>query len=286
MGSDRYSRQVLAFGREGQAGIASSRVGIVGLGGLGSQAAQGLAYLGVRDFVLVDDDLVEESNLNRLIGAVPADAASARKVDVAERLVRAVQPGADVETVGLNLRSTEALRALTSCPVIFGCVDHDGPRLILMELAAAYGATLIDCASDINVEDGQLREFGGRVVVSPAGEFCLDCAGEIDREVAKAELESPLTQEVRRAHGYGLGRHGPSPSVVCINGVVANLAVTEFLAMAAGVRKPTGHLVYYGLRGGRVNVREAKRPDDCYTCGYLAHQGDGADIFRYANPDG
>ena len=116
-----------------------------------------------------------------------------------------------------NLKSVDALRALSACRTVFRCVDHDGPRLILMELCAAYGATLIDAPATSmlrKVPAGVRRPSGGFF----AGVLCLDCAGEIDKEVAKAELETPLKQEVRRAHGYGLGRHGPAPSVFCING--------------------------------------------------------------------
>ena len=64
---DRFSRQILAFGEKGQSAIAHTKVGIVGLGGVGSFVAQMLAYLGVNEFLLVDDDIIEESNLNRLI---------------------------------------------------------------------------------------------------------------------------------------------------------------------------------------------------------------------------
>ena len=53
---DRWARQVLAFGESGQRKIAAVHAGIVGLGGIGSQVAQALGYLGVRRYTLVDDD--------------------------------------------------------------------------------------------------------------------------------------------------------------------------------------------------------------------------------------
>ena len=58
--SKRYDRQVRAFGPAGQDLITSTRVAIVGLGGIGSIVASELAHLGVRDIVLIDDDKVEE----------------------------------------------------------------------------------------------------------------------------------------------------------------------------------------------------------------------------------
>lgn len=69
----RYERQLRAFGPEGQQSLERLRVGIIGLGGTGSLVAQQLAHLGVGHMTLVDFDLVDESNLNRLVGAGAVD---------------------------------------------------------------------------------------------------------------------------------------------------------------------------------------------------------------------
>lgn len=281
--ANRYTRQILIFGEEGQRKIESAQVGIVGLGGMGSQIAQDLAYLGVLSYILIDDDYTDESNLNRTVGAFLRDAKTkALKVNIAKRHIQQINPEATVVTIPKNLRSREALEALISCPIIFGCVDGDGPRLILMELAAAYESILIDSATEVFVEDEEVSDFGGRVVVARPGDFCLHCANQIDMEVAKQELEIPAIRELRKAHGYGLGDEVKAPSVISLNGVVANLAVTEFLAMITGIRDPHRHLTYYGLRG-KMNIRQDQHRDDCYTCGYLVGSREQANIFRYDN---
>jgi len=59
MSDGRFSRQILAFGEEGQRKLATAKIGIVGLGGMGSHIAQALAYLGAEDFLTVDDDIVD-----------------------------------------------------------------------------------------------------------------------------------------------------------------------------------------------------------------------------------
>ncbi|MHB1343787.1 MAG: HesA/MoeB/ThiF family protein [Thermoleophilia bacterium] len=293
---NRYARQILAFGEEGQRKIEAAKVGIVGLGGIGSHIAQGLAYLGVRSFVLVDDDRAEDTNLNRLVGAVPVDVVNKTpKVFITERHIRQIQPEAEVLPVDKNLRSREALETLIGCSTIFGCVDHDAPRLILMELAAAYELVLIDSASEfvrdqLDPEEGRIVEIGGRVVLSLPGRFCLDCAGEIDMERAKDELLSSEVREIRRVHGYGLGEQAPAPAVVSLNGVVANLALTEFLFMATNFREPNRYLRYCAYRegdpqSGKVTIRTNRRREDCYTCGYMVGKRDESNIFRYALPD-
>src|SRR5437867_2924038 len=109
MTDDRWARQVLAFGEAGQRKIAAVHAGVVGLGGIGAQIAQALGYLGVVRYTLVDDDRVETTNLNRLVGATPDDAATTvLKVDVARRLLRAINPAVEAVSLPRNLRTREA----------------------------------------------------------------------------------------------------------------------------------------------------------------------------------
>jgi hypothetical protein len=98
--------------------------------------------------------------------------------------------------------------------------------------------------------------------------------------MAKQDLETKDVQELRRKHGYGLGAVVEAPSVIMLNGVVANLAITEFMFYATGIRKPMSHLTYHGLRG-KVNERQAVKKNGCYTCEYLAGKGEAVNIFRY-----
>jgi molybdopterin/thiamine biosynthesis adenylyltransferase len=283
MNLNRNARQILAFGQQGQEQIEKTTVTIVGLGGLGAHIAQGLAYLGVINFQLIDHDVLTDTNLNRTPGAFPEDI-GLPKVEIAKRHILRINQAANVIALTKNLRTSEALSAATSSSHIFGCLDHDAPRLILMELAAAYSIKYIDCASEIfPPKDGAPIDFGGRVVVSTPGDFCLCCAGQIDLEMAKQELEDEASRKVREAHGYGLGNKGEAASVFSLNGVVANLAMTEFMVMVTGIRQPERKLSYRGMRGIVVSSTD-KRKHDCFNCGYLAGIREAANIFRYALP--
>ena len=282
---DKFSRQILAFGEEGQARIAGSRVGIVGLGGMGSLIAQMLAYLGVREFILVDDDIVEESNLNRLVGASFDDVKNKTpKIEVAKKVISSINPSAKVNTLLKNLRSDEALDSLCEAPrVIFGCVDNDAARLILTELAAAYNKTLIDSATEI-ISSDNFKEFGGRVIVARPGDFCLLCAGQIDLEIAGEELGSDKENDFRKALGYGLGENVPDPAVISLNGIIAGLAVTEFIMLVTGLRPPCRKITYRGMRGVfRESIDEKRK--DCWVCKTLAGAREKADIKRYLKKD-
>lgn len=264
--NERYSRNEGLFGQRGQVTIAETRVAIVGLGGLGSHVAQQLGYLGVRSYALIDFDHVTESSLNRLIGATDADISTRTlKIDVAERVITAIQPNATIAKVGGPLTEQAAVAALTDADVVFGCVDRDIHRLDLTEIAARHAKPYFDLATDTAGYDHEV--YGGRMVLAD-GTQCLVCLPEVldQRAVATDRLDANLLDAHDRIYGINrdaLGRSGPA--VVSINGVVASLAVTEFMARTTGLRQPVKHLVY---RADLGTVRRSNDPaaSDCYYC--------------------
>lgn len=267
MASRRYDRNIRLLGEAGQDRIEASLVAVIGLGGLGSHVVQQLAYLGVQRLLLIDNDVVDETNLNRLVGATPDDALAHRaKTEVATRAVRTINPDASAEALRLPVGDPRALDAVRTASVIVGCVDNDSARLTLTELASRNSIPYLDAASDAGETDGFLW-YGGRVVTSHKGLRCLSCCQELDQDALRVER---MTDEQRRADReiYGVDRSVlgvAGPSVVSINGVVASLAVTEFVALVTGLREPIGHLVYHGHRG-IVTTREDPDSGNCYYC--------------------
>ena len=114
---------------------------------------------------------VEATNLNRLVGATAEDARSARlKVDVVERMALSVDPLIEVIKIPNSVTSDAAVNALQTVDHIVGCLDHDGPRLLLTVLSSTYDKPYLDLATDISVDDAW---FGGRVIFASGGEGCL-----------------------------------------------------------------------------------------------------------------
>lgn len=252
---ERYSRQEALFGTAGQQRLAATRVAVVGVGGLGCHVVQQLAYAGVVDYQVADPDFVSVSNLNRLVGAVPSDAQQANmKVDVAARVIRAVQPQA-------RARATTTGDVLSGCDVLFGCVDSDVVRLELTLACAAARVPFFDLASDTG--EGW---YGGRVLFSGDGERCAACMDLIDREALREETDG---QRREREAIYGIRTSAladTGPSVVSINGVVASLATTEFLKWRTGLAEPATLLTYRADRGTVMASRDEPHPG-CYYCG-------------------
>jgi molybdopterin-synthase adenylyltransferase len=264
---DRFHRQVLALGADGQAALQTIVVGVVGLGGTGSIVAAQLAHLGVRDLVFVDGDRVETSNLPRIVGASGEDV-DTPKVKVAARY--ASRLGASVLAVPTALAGEPELEALRGCDVIFSCVDRHAPRAILNRLAYSADIPLIDMGTAFRVDSvGAVVGDAGRVIVTGPGRPCLACWGVLDPERLRVEALSLDDLERERGCGYIQGARVHQPSVIPFNGMVASAAVIEFLRICAGFGDGApgpDHLAFSFVNpGSRKVTRAAVR--SCAICG-------------------
>ncbi|MCP2337966.1 ThiF family adenylyltransferase [Actinomadura rupiterrae] len=139
--ADRHDRQIRAFGRHGQHRLRATTAAVVGAGGIGSLIAQGLAHLGIGRLIVVDPDVVEATNLNRLAGATPDDARDGTpKAEAAARTVRRIPVRAMTETI----LDTDVWLSLRCADLIFGAVDSlTAP--ILQSLAATGNVRVARC---------------------------------------------------------------------------------------------------------------------------------------------
>lgn len=284
-----FDRQLPWFTPAGQRMLGRLRVGVVGAGGTGSPVVQNLVYLGVRDFVVVDDDAADETSMNRLVTAAAADLGTAKGI-LARRLIRSVAPTASVRHIPSKLQSQDALDALKGVDLLVGCVDNDGARLILNELALAYEIPYLDLAVGIDAEEGCVNIAGGRLCVVLPGGACLYCMDEIDPTEARFFLDTEEERAFQVARGYVRGMNVKAPAVVSLNAALAALAVNELAVLVSGVR-PVNQYTEFDLLGiGRplasqwVTPRRVMKRPDRIEC-TLAGAGDTARIERYVRAE-
>lgn len=268
---ERFDRQVRAFGNEAQRGLARLRVGIVGLGGTGSVVAQQLAYLGVRDFVLLDPDVIEETNLNRVVGA-GSDDMGIDKVKVAERTICRVAPDARVDLHVGDITRTRFARPFLTTDVVFACTDSHGSRAVLQQMAYQYLIPCIDMGSVIIAKEGEIQGVYGRAQLLSPGLPCLTCGHVLDSNEVRRDM---MSEAERKLDPYIVGSREPAPAVISINSTVASLATTMFMAVCMGLPSKARHLIYDGLKG---SVREVatKQTPDCYICSTIGYLGCGS----------
>lgn len=208
--TERYARQSF-LGPTAQLALEGCRVGVLGLGGGGSHVAQQLAHVGFKQFVIFDPDVVKDVNLNRMVGATQFDARwRTPKVAVAERVVLALQPDAEVETH--QARWQEAALHLRSCDLVFSCVDGFLERREAESCCRRFLIPMIDVGLDVHLVEGESPQMAGQVILSMPGHACMTCLGFL--------TDQRLAQE---ATVYGAA--GPRPQVVWANGVLASTAV-------------------------------------------------------------
>lgn len=259
--SDMFDRQVRAIGLEGQRALQKLRIGIVGLGGTGSLVAQQLAHLGVRDFVLIDPDVIEFTNLNRVAGAVPTDV-GIPKVDVAGRLIHSVARDASVVRIQDDIIRVRIARELLNTDLFFGCTDSHGSRAVMQQVAYQYMIPCIDMGTTIAVDDDRLTHVYGRAQLLAPGLACFACDGLLNANEVRRDM---MTAFERQSDPYLQGAREPAPAVISINGTTASLAITMFLSITCGVPAPARHLLYNALASVLHTIRAEPRPD-CYIC--------------------
>jgi molybdopterin-synthase adenylyltransferase len=283
MDLERFDRQLLLFGEAGQKEIADTYVTIVGNGGTGSHIVQQLAFLGVRKFGLIDADHATKSSRNRLVGMRPSDiAAKTPKVVIAKRMIAEIDPEADVTDLHDTFLSDDGAAQLAKASVIFGCMDRDGARLLLNEFACAYDVPYFDLATDTEKTHEGRAIFGGRLMVRTGADACPFCMDLLDPEAVRHDLTSPERRDEEDAM-YGVRRDALAewgPSVVALNGVLASLAVVEFMLYITGVsRQPKRLLRYDRTRGIVVEPKDPPKPN----CPYCTQTGvgDAVDWHRH-----
>ncbi|HEX5113664.1 MAG TPA: ThiF family adenylyltransferase [Pseudonocardiaceae bacterium] len=269
---ERFVRQLPLLGPNAQATLAAMRVAVVGAGGTGSHVALNLAYLGFCNVFLLDDDCVEITNLNRLVTADHADLNSPKTI-VAGRRMRAIDPRIQIHTRP-GLTPTGMHPELGDVDLIIGCVDHDGPRHRLNEIAIDTQTPYIDIATGVDSSHTPTA-LGGRVTfVSPGGP-CLTCLDELDSAEVARWAKPASQQALDRQHGYGTNT--PNPSVVYLNGLAVHAAFAELAAWLSGSRPPAQwldiDLLGNAARPG-LHVAPRELPDrnpGCVDCGAALH---------------
>jgi len=262
-GPEQYDRQVRAFGAEGQLALGRVKVAIVGLGGTGSVVAQQLAHLGVRNYVLIDPDTIETSNLNRLVGSLPDDVGLA-KVSVAARQIRDINPSTNCTEVVGDVVDEVTASVLTEVDFIFGCTDSMASRAVLNQIAYQMLIPCIDVGVGIGVGEGVVRYITGRTQMLSPDLPCLVCTDKLDAEQVRREL---LTDEQRKQDPYIVGAVVPQPAVISLNSTMSSAAITMFLAAVTGIPSEARMVIYDGVRGSLRPAAMAPRPH-CIVCSY------------------
>ncbi|MCY4005813.1 MAG: ThiF family adenylyltransferase [Rhodobacteraceae bacterium] len=217
------------------------RVGVVGCSGTGSIIIELLARNCIGTLVLVDDDVVEEKNLNRLVNSTLADAQDGKpKVHALAAAINRAGLGTHVDAHNALTDSPDVLGALIDCDAIFGCVDSAFGRYHLDCLASAYLIPYFDVGVHLDADGtGNIRAADAVAhYIHPEGRDLLS-RGAYDLNQVRAETyqrTDPDTYARHQAAGYLVSVGEEQPAVMSVNMQAACMAFNDFLARVHAFR--------------------------------------------------
>lgn len=241
----RYSRHILLdeVGIEGQERILASHALIIGAGGLGSPAALFLGSAGVGHITLVDNDVVDLTNLQRQI-AHTTDRVGQPKVESAAQAITAINP--EVRVTALQARADAALldTLVPQATVVLDCSDNYATRHAVNAACVRHGKPLV--AGAVIRFDGQMTVVDPREASSP----CYACVFPPDAAFEEVQCST-------------MGVLAP------LVGVVGAMQAAEALKLLAGAGPSlAGRLLMLDGRSMEWNTMHLKRHPDCPVCGH------------------
>jgi molybdopterin/thiamine biosynthesis adenylyltransferase len=239
---ERYSRHLLIpeIGLEGQLKLLDSRVLLLGAGGLGSPAALYLAAAGVGTIGIVDNDVVDLSNLQRQV-AHANDRIGMPKVDSAEISIEAINPDVKVEKHPVRLGAENVMDIIRDYDVVVDGLDNFPTRYLLNDASVRLGIPVV--SASILGFDGQLSVF------KPHDGPCYRCL-----------YPTPPPAELAPSCGAA-GVLGVLP------GVMGLLQSVEVIKLVTGAGEPLiGRLLLYDALGATFTELKVRRDPDCPIC--------------------
>jgi molybdopterin-synthase adenylyltransferase len=276
---DLLARQAAAFGQPFVDKLRSLRVGVVGAGGTGSPTVTLLARAGVGEIVVIDQDRLEGSNLNRVRGAGIADI-NKNKARILQDFISSLQLPTKISAIeSLVDEDPIAIDALSSCDVIFGCTDDQIGREVLNTALYVYAQPYIDVGLGGQISEDKegypcLRYHYGRVstVLPEIGE-CLFCQGVIKdvwirHQYALRQNPDMAAAEARERYLEGGGEQ--APGVGPFTSAIADYGVATLFDLLRPFRRFPAELRFDLFRVDFVKMElrsnEEKNDATCVYC--------------------
>lgn len=193
--SSKQLRTISAWGSRTQEDLSRLRIGIAGLGSVGSIVAEILARTGISKFTLIDFDSVEEKNLDRLTNVFVSDTGRAKVFAVADGIRRsATAPNVEIDCCEYSICEPQGFQAALNCDILFSCVDRPWPRQVLNFICYAHLIPVIDGGILVRTNKANTKIIGADWKAQTVGHkrACLECLGQYKTENAVLEMDGKL----------------------------------------------------------------------------------------------
>jgi ThiF family len=283
----KRNEQVFGTGTIGR--LKKLSAAVVGCSGTGSIVVEQLARMGIGRLVLVDPDVIEEKNLNRVLNSGKEDAYLGKpKVFAMASAVARMGLGQELLPLPINLVSQRAVREVAACDVIFGCTDGAEARHLLNRIAAFYTVPYFDVGVRLDADgEGGIANISGAVhYLQPGGSSLLSREVYTMADVEAEELRrtNPEMYRARRDEGYIRGIREDRPAVISVNMFFASLVVQEFLARLHPFRNQP-NTAYAAVRANLLEPFIITELDGAPCAVFARHVGRGDAVPLLDRPD-
>ncbi len=160
MVDSRFARTQMLLGEDGLNKLKNSKIMIVGLGAVGGYILEALARSGIGNFILVDFDKFEESNINRQILAI-SETIGLKKTEVAKQRVLSINPSAKIEIVDMFVNNDTIAELLSYNPdFVVDAIDALNPKCCLMQALTEKNIPFISSMGAALKTDTSKIKFG------------------------------------------------------------------------------------------------------------------------------
>jgi adenylyltransferase/sulfurtransferase len=236
----RYDRQIRisGFGENGQLKLKKARVTVVGAGGLGCPASLYLVAAGIGTVLVVDQETVELSNLNRQILHWSSDIGRSKTVSMVDKL-RQLNPEVTSDSVRMRVTPDNARQLVKGCSAVVDALDNWHTRFLLNKMCVEEKVPFVHA--------GVFGLYGQITTILPGEGPCLQC---ILPEVSSEEEKFPV-----------LGATA---------GTLGLLAAMETIKLITGLGEPlVGRLLHFDGETMRFQEISLERRATCPVCGSL-----------------
>ncbi len=239
----RYSRHIILpeVGGKGQERLLEGRILVIGAGGLGSPVALYLAAAGVGTIGIIDEDVVDLTNLHRQVIHHTADISKPKVVSAKEKIA-ALNPDVRVTAIRERLNKDNILDLFKRYDIIVDGTDNFPTKFLVNDAAVFSGKPLIH---------GGILRFDGQVMtILPGKSACYRC-------LFKEPPPAGLIPSCQEAGVLGV-----------LAGVIGTIQATEALKVLLGIGRPlTDRMLIYDAKKGSFREARFRRNPSCPVCG-------------------
>lgn len=242
--SNRLTNKVIPYTSQMTKVLNSLTACVIGASGTGSIVCEQLGRLGFKTIIVIDPDVIETRNLNRILASDLDDAQNKTpKPAVVARSLKAYRTDVQIVQISKCASDVEAILCAAQADVLFCCVDSAKGRLISDRISEYFLLPLIDMGVSIPVTglcgEEELADVVGRIDYVHPRSASLKDRGVYDQQTLRAEnlrTSSVAQYEQEVNEGYISGMIEEAPSVISLNMQAASMAVNEFLARSFPIR--------------------------------------------------